>query len=90
MKIDIKCPKCSWKPGSVDKWACSCGFIWNTFETGGKCPQCSKQWEYTQCLGPPFASGCRAWSKHIDWYHILDDGVIEFKEVEVKKSNIWL
>lgn len=43
--------------------ACGCG--WNTFDTGGVCPQCGKYWEDTQCLA------CGAWSRHADWYHEL-------------------
>ena len=72
MKIEIACPKCNWEPNSGSFWQCNCGHLWNTFETSGKCPKCSKIWADTQCLGPSYPGGCGAWSKHIDWYRNLD------------------
>jgi hypothetical protein len=36
----IKCPLCGWSPRKDDRWACSCGHTWNTFDTGGVCPAC--------------------------------------------------
>jgi len=81
MKTEIKCPKCSWQPAKADVWACSCNHVWNTFGTGGKCPECSKVWEDTQC------PNCYKWSRHLDWYPELD-GKIEkiIKEVFEKDS----
>jgi len=61
-KPKIRCPRCAWEPRSEDRWECSCGFIWNTFDTRGLCPACDHQWEETQCLR------CREWSLHEDWY----------------------
>lgn len=58
----IRCPRCGWQPGSGDLWMCRCGHSWNTFETGGRCPSCSRQWQHTQCLV------CGEWSPHQDWY----------------------
>jgi hypothetical protein len=58
----IRCPRCSWQPGSSDVWVCSCLHYWNTFETGGVCPSCLKQWETTLC------PECQQWSAHSDWY----------------------
>lgn len=58
----IRCPKCKWSPGPHDRWACKCGHIWNTFDTGGVCPSCLFQWKVTACLS------CREWSPHSDWY----------------------
>lgn len=58
----IRCPKCGWSPGPGDQWMCRCGCGWNTFETGGKCPECGRQWHLTQCLL------CGEWSPHDDWY----------------------
>ena len=58
----IRCPKCGWRPRKVDRWGCRCGCSWNTFETGGRCPECDKQWRHTQCLR------CHEWSLHEDWY----------------------
>ncbi len=34
----------------LDRWSCTCGHEWNTFETGGVCPACLHQWTSTQCL----------------------------------------
>jgi hypothetical protein len=75
--LKIECPKCSWEPAPHSQWKCSCGSIWNTFDTGGRCPKCSKQWEFTQCLS------CQEWSLHLDWYKNLDDQYEEaISEVE--------
>ena len=59
---NIKCPKCGWTPRSEDRWWCSCLYSWNTFDTGGVCPGCLKQWTMTACLA------CHQWSPHSDWY----------------------
>jgi hypothetical protein len=58
----ILCPKCGWEPREGDLWACTCGHTWNTFDTGGVCPGCMRQWEVTQCLR------CSEYSPHSDWY----------------------
>ncbi|HEX8705078.1 MAG TPA: hypothetical protein VF815_39975 [Myxococcaceae bacterium] len=58
----IRCPKCAWRPRKSDRWACSCGCEWNTFDTAAKCPRCGKQWHHTRCLH------CYEWSLHVDWY----------------------
>lgn len=55
---------------------CSCGNLWNTFDTGGQCPSCGKQWEYTQCL----SWSCHQWSLHVDWYEDLIDEINELVE----------
>jgi len=65
MKEEIKCPKCSWKADGGAHWICSCGYVWNTFATAGKCPACGKLWTMTQC---PTASGCGKYSPHLEWY----------------------
>lgn len=67
MEVEIFCPKCEWEPQASDRWQCSCGHLWNTFDTIGRCPSCSKVWEDTQCLS------CKKWSPHLDWYHNLDE-----------------
>src|SRR6266852_8293404 len=36
----IRCPLCGWSPRKDDRWSCSCGHEWNTFDTGGVCPAC--------------------------------------------------
>ena len=58
----IRCPKCLWVPKKSDLWACTCGTTWHTFDTGGVCPGCMKQWSDTQCLL------CQKWSAHSEWY----------------------
>jgi hypothetical protein len=58
----IRCPKCAWVPQASDRWQCSCEFVWNTFDTQGRCPSCDRRWEDTQCLA------CHRWSRHVDWY----------------------
>ena len=58
----IRCPLCRWTPRTEDRWSCSCGHEWNTFDTGGICPACLHQWSTTQCLS------CKGWSPHSDWY----------------------
>jgi hypothetical protein len=30
----IRCPLCGWSPRKEDKWFCTCGHGWNTFDTG--------------------------------------------------------
>ena len=69
--VIIECPKCSWKPDGFPHWSCTCGTVWNTFATGGRCPGCNRQWEYTQCVDAHFG-GCSQLSPHLDWYKNLD------------------
>lgn len=59
---EIRCPLCGWTPAAEDRWMCRCTQSWNTFDTGGVCPNCLYQWTYTQCLA------CQGWSPHSDWY----------------------
>jgi citrate lyase gamma subunit len=59
----IRCPLCGWQPVPGSVWTCSCGNTWDTFQTGGICPACLKQWDTTDCLG------CSRTSPHSDWYH---------------------
>ena len=65
-EVYIACPKCDWEPHAGSQWSCSCGHAWNTFDTGGRCPSCGRQWDETQCLS------CSEWSPHLDWYRNLD------------------
>jgi hypothetical protein len=59
----IKCPLCAWQPRAEDRWMCTdCRHLWNTFDTGGVCPGCLRQWTVTMCLA------CHKWSAHSDWY----------------------
>jgi hypothetical protein len=70
---EIRCPLCGWRPSASSRWCClcagtpeppfdSCGTVWNTFSTGGRCPGCDHQWQWTSCLR------CAGWSPHVDWY----------------------
>ncbi len=86
MDIKIECPKCAWKPGPDALWGCSCGHAWNTFDTAGRCPNCNKQWDDTQCHGP-WVGGCEQWSPHLDWYKGLDDAVREALQELRKKAK---
>ncbi len=58
----IRCPKCRWTPSAHDHWQCTCLHIWNTFDTRGRCPACTRQWHDTMCLR------CTQWSPHEEWY----------------------
>ena len=69
----IRCPACKWVPEKSSRWFCvnmgppenftaGCGHAWNTFDTAGKCPGCSHQWQHTTCLT------CSVTSLHDDWY----------------------
>lgn len=64
-EVKIYCPKCRWEPEQSSRWQCTCLCTWNTFDTGGVCPDCGKAWETTQCLSLP----CHRHSPHRDWYH---------------------
>jgi hypothetical protein len=59
---EIRCPLCGWTPTAEDLWTCRCSHSWNTFDTGGVCPNCLYRWTNTQCLA------CQGWSPHSDWY----------------------
>ena len=85
--IKIACPKCDWEPDASDRWQCSCGHVWNTFETGGTCPKCKKQWKDTQCIG--WRGGCNQWSPHIDWYRGLDEAIAELLKSTKEKSDAF-
>ena len=63
----IRCPQCSWQPPRDARWSCTCLFVWNTFDTGGCCPRCRRDWHDTQCLE------CFQWSPHLEWYADDDD-----------------
>jgi hypothetical protein len=69
----IRCPACEWRPGPGARWCCNgeqtpeppfawCSTVWNTFASGGCCPGCQHQWQWTSCLR------CGEWSRHEDWY----------------------
>jgi hypothetical protein len=64
-----------------DKWFCTCGHEWNTFDTGGVCPACLHQWTETQCLS------CSRWSPHSDWYAKQIDESRSFRD---ERRILWL
>lgn len=75
----IRCPHCKWRPSPSSRWSCFapgtpepffewCGTVWNTFSTGGRCPGCQHQWQWTSCLR------CQQWSLHVDWYDVQSSG----------------
>jgi hypothetical protein len=72
----IACPKCDWRPDADSRWTCTCGHVWNTFETHGVCPACGKVWTVTRCVGGGLG-GCGQWSDHEDWYHAEDDPTLD-------------
>ena len=63
----VRCPACGWEPKPDDQWTCECRHSWNTFDTGGVCPSCHRQWMETQC------PQCHVWSRHEDWYADADE-----------------
>lgn len=73
--IKIACPKCNWEPDGGAYWVCTCGCVWNTFDTAAQCPNCHKQWTHTACI--PHRGGCTSMPPHVDWYRNLDDWVVE-------------
>ncbi len=84
--ITIQCSICEWNPDGEKHWACSCGHVWNTFKTKGKCPKCKTQWEKTWC------PGCGKSTPHKDWYKTPEDiEKIENsgnKELRAKKKSL--
>ena len=84
-EIKIACPKCNWEPDGGAYWGCDCGCVWNTFDTAAKCPQCGKQWEFTQCV--PFKGGCPETSPHLEWYRGLDEWLLEQLE-SIRQSTL--
>ena len=87
-EIWILCPKCEGEPEASALWTCTCDQQWHTFDTGGTCPACGKQWKDTQC------HLCLGWSPHLDWYRGLDEAIrqqireaLELVEVEVGRKS---
>jgi hypothetical protein len=84
--ILVRCPKCKWEPDGKPYWRCSCGTVWDTFSTAGRCPGCHKIWKETQCVSPAIG-GCLGWSAHLDWYDGLDEIINQLKK-EIEEG--WL
>jgi hypothetical protein len=85
-KINIRCPKCYWKPKSSYLWECNCGHLWNTFTTYGVCPACNKRWEQTQCFSSQY-NGCSKMSNHEEWYDIKIDFESLFNQNDKNKLS---
>lgn len=84
-EVKIECPKCGWEPDGGAYWTCTtCGHSWNTFDTCARCPKCSTQYEYTQCIA--FRGGCPEFSLHEDWYKGLDEWLKE--ELEKVETSV--
>lgn len=66
----VQCPDCEWSPDGDKHWGCTCGHLWNTFETKGKCPKCKTQWEETRC------PGCASLTPHKAWYKTPEEIVV--------------
>jgi Zn-finger nucleic acid-binding protein len=57
-----RCPACRTPVSRGDRWQCSCGTVWNAFDTQGRCPRCQRQWDETKC------PRCGRWSERAAWY----------------------
>ncbi len=67
------CPSCRTAPPIGNIWRCNkCATQFDTFQTGGVCPQCSARFEKTTCLD------CRQSNPIADWQvgHVPGVGVI--------------
>src|SRR5262245_7504155 len=48
---EFRCPECGWVPFALNAWKCKqCGFVWDSFATGGICPRCGHKHEETACV----------------------------------------
>lgn len=64
VRPDVACPACGYEPTPYDRWVCApdgCGFFWDTFSTGARCPQCEAQFTWTVCPACGQTSSHRAW-----------------------------
>jgi hypothetical protein len=43
------CWSCDFIDQGKKYWNCTCGCVWNPFETNGICPLCKYMWDYIQC-----------------------------------------
>jgi len=84
-KALIYCPKCKWEPPRAALWECLevCGCLFDTFETGGTCPECHEKFEHTQCIM------CGQFSPHREWYHYPKKSP-KYKESETEDEEIYV
>jgi|GEM_PF-2094049 len=84
-KALIYCPKCKWEPPRAALWECLevCGCLFDTFETGGTCPECHEKFEHTQCIM------CGKFSPHREWYHYPKKAPA-CKESETEDEEIYV
>lgn len=79
---EIRCPLCSLPPPKGAKWECTCGCVWNTFETRGCCPDCGRRWGETECRS------CRGVVPHHAWYGVpKDKKVPDSKTLKANKKS---
>jgi hypothetical protein len=63
--IGFACPMCHAAPPAGPYWKCSCGHLFDTFETGAVCPGCGKSFGSTACLDCGAQSPLSKWQ--IPW-----------------------
>ncbi len=67
---EVCCPACGWQYDYQAHWDCLCQNHWDMISTGGRCPDCFKDWEKIRC--PEEAGGCGVSSPYMDWYGDLN------------------
>jgi hypothetical protein len=61
-RAGLRCPECGWVPFALRAWKCKgCGFVWDSFATGGVCPRCGHAHEEAACVR------CRRISPYERW-----------------------
>jgi Zn-dependent protease len=48
-RAGFACPQCKAAPPLGNFWRCACGTMFDTFETGGRCPKCARSYQGTAC-----------------------------------------
>lgn len=84
---EVCCPACGWQYDYQAYWKCICQHHWDMIHTGGRCPDCLKDWEKIRC--PEEAGGCGTSSHYMDWYGDLNKWLsaeIEELNTSIKKE----
>jgi hypothetical protein len=77
---NVACPSCKANPPKGAFWACNlCRTGFDTFDTGGRCPNCAAVFEATMCLE------CRARSPFAAW--TAAGSVVEFSPTLTAQSR---